>query len=90
MVCEPESSFPQWQLEISPLIMSDITSPSQVRLLRHWCEKASQIMVLDPESNPFSFPILEYLHISPVLMPTILSISAAHEQFFKKDCLDVS
>lgn len=87
-VCESESSLPQWQLEISPLILSDITSPSQVRLLRHWCEKASQIMVLDPESNPFSFPILEYLHISPSLMPTILSISAAHERFFKKDCLE--
>jgi hypothetical protein len=64
------------------------TSPSQMRLLRHWCEKASQIMVLDPESNPFSFPILEYLHISPSLMPTILSISAAHEQFFKRERLE--
>lgn len=45
-------------------------------------------MVLDPESNPFSFPILEHFESSPSLMPTILSISAAHEQFFRKDCLE--
>lgn len=87
-VCESGSSFPQWQLEIPALISRGIISPSQKRLLRHWCEKASQIMVLDPESNPFSFPILEYLHISPSLMPTILSISAAHEQFFRKESLE--
>ncbi|CAG8888662.1 unnamed protein product [Penicillium egyptiacum] len=87
-VCESESSLPQWQLEISPLVSRGITSPSQMRLLRHWCEKASQIMVLDPESNPFSFQILAYLDISPSLMPSILSVSAAHEQFFRKECLE--
>ncbi|KAJ6099144.1 hypothetical protein N7467_000679 [Penicillium canescens] len=65
-------------------------SPSQLGLLRHWCEKTSQIMVLDPESNPFSLPILEYLEISPSLMPTILSISAVHEQFIEKECLETS
>ncbi|CAG9994386.1 unnamed protein product [Clonostachys byssicola] len=51
-------------------------------LLRYWLEKASQIMVIDPDINPWSFPILEHAKRAPSLIRTLQSVGAAHQQFF--------
>jgi hypothetical protein len=52
------------------------------RLLQYWLEKVSQMLVIEPENNPFSYPILEFIPESPSLMHIIQSISARHEQYF--------
>ena len=61
------------------------------RLLQYWLEKASQIMVVDPNINPFSFGILELLESSQSLVHSIQSISLGHENFYGSssvvDCL---
>ncbi|CAI6041315.1 unnamed protein product [Clonostachys chloroleuca] len=62
--------------------ISGITSSDDKDLLRYWLEKASQIMVIDPDENPLSFPILEYLEQSPSLRHALQSVGAAHRNFF--------
>ncbi|GFF30958.1 sterol uptake control protein 2 [Aspergillus udagawae] len=52
------------------------------RLLQYWLERVSQMLVIDPEDNPYSFPALEYILQSPALIHTIQSLSANHEQYF--------
>jgi hypothetical protein len=52
------------------------------RLLQYWLERVSQILVLDPDDNPYSFPILGYITKSCALVHIIQSISACHEQYF--------
>ncbi|KAF4465156.1 cytochrome P450 monooxygenase, partial [Fusarium albosuccineum] len=63
---------------------------SAVRLLLYWLERASQIMALDPNQNPLSFPILHHLSNSPSLLHAIQSIGAAHEQFFNPDNIAIA
>ncbi|OJJ42391.1 hypothetical protein ASPZODRAFT_155310 [Penicilliopsis zonata CBS 506.65] len=90
-VCEAVPQLRQWQVEVPSLALPASVypaSPRHRRLVRYWCERASQIMVLDPDLNPFSFPIVAYLEQSPALLHTITSIGAAHEQFFHKDRLE--
>ncbi|KAJ5604118.1 hypothetical protein N7537_007074 [Penicillium hordei] len=51
------------------------------RLLQYWLERVSQIIVLEPNNNPYSFPILEYITKSCALVRIIQSVSARHEQY---------
>ncbi|OQU99966.1 Fungal specific transcription factor domain-containing protein [Cladophialophora immunda] len=44
-------------------------------------------MVINPEINPLSFPILQYLESSPSLLHSLQSISIAHESFFSPAAL---
>ncbi|KAF7174257.1 hypothetical protein CNMCM5623_006831 [Aspergillus felis] len=52
------------------------------RLLQYWLERVSQMLVIDPDDNPYSFPALEYITKSSALVHIIQSISAQHEQYF--------
>lgn len=99
--CELPTRLRQWQTE-SPLIFRSAKTPAQLSapgsskadqtLLRYWLERASQIMVIDPDVNPMSFPVLEYIERSPSLMHVIQSIGAGHMVFFNPSklgrCLD--
>ncbi|KAJ5724807.1 hypothetical protein N7493_006535 [Penicillium malachiteum] len=84
--CRSTFRSSQWQIEIPGVTigseLSNIPSPVKNHLLRYWLEKASQIMVIDPEVNPFSFEILKYLRTSQSLIYTIQSLSLAHQGFF--------
>ncbi|EXL39900.1 hypothetical protein FOCG_17499 [Fusarium oxysporum f. sp. radicis-lycopersici 26381] len=60
----------------------DISDTNSKSLLRYWLEKASQIMVIDPDDNPLSFPILEYVERCPSLKHALQSVGAAHRNFF--------
>jgi hypothetical protein len=40
------------------------------------------MLVIDPENNPYSFPILDYLTRAPSLVHMIQSLSAAHQEYF--------
>ena len=53
------------------------------RRLQYWLEKASHIMVIDPDqSNPFSFGLLNLLGTSQALVHSVQSISIGHEKFY--------
>lgn len=39
-------------------------------------------MALDPNRNPFSFPVLEHLSAAPSLLHALQSVSAGYEQFY--------
>jgi hypothetical protein len=86
IICRSSFRSTQWQIEIPGLTIGSnlSTIPSAVKnhLLRYWLEKASQIMVIDPNVNPFSFEILKYLRTSRSLIYTIQSLSLAHQGFF--------
>ena len=84
--CRSSFRSTQWQIEVPGLTigsnLSVIPTPAKNHLLRYWLEKASQIMVIDPNVNPFSFDILKYLRTSRSLIYTIQSLSLAHQGFF--------
>jgi hypothetical protein len=78
-----------WQLELPGITMVQVPDSTlslgahvDSRLLRQWLERTSQIMVLDPDINPLSFPILSLLTACPWLASVLQSISAAHEHSF--------
>lgn len=91
--CESTPRLRKWQVE-SPSIFRPTKTPrgdgpcgallskADGMLLRYWLEKASQIMVMDPDINPMSFPILEYVETCPSLVHAMQSVSAAHKDFF--------
>lgn len=86
-LCWSQPQLTKWQVEMPWLsgagLPSYLSSPStDKRLLKYWLEKASQIMTLDPDNNPMSFPILAHLAASPALVHALQSVSAAHEHFF--------
>lgn len=91
-ICRSAARSVQWQIELPWLQLGPSLSPMSCetnhRLLQYWLEKASQIMVIDPDINPLSFPILQYLELSPALLHSVQSISAAHEQHFSSTCLE--
>lgn len=68
-----------------PRLMS-LTNVDQ-RRLQYWLEKASRVMVVDPEHNPFSFGLLQVLASSQSLVHSIQSISIAHEKFFDSSAI---
>lgn len=95
--CLFEPREQKWQLEMpgitiprAPSILSTLGTQVDRRLLQQWVERTSQIMVLDPERNPLSYPILQLLGPSPWLAPVLQSISAAYENDFDKTKLTVS
>ncbi|KAB2568580.1 White-opaque regulator 1 [Lasiodiplodia theobromae] len=57
------------------------------RLLQHWLEKSSHMMVLDPNRNPFSYPILQHLAGAPSLLHALQSISAGYDEFYNPESL---
>lgn len=81
LVCLSVPRLTQWQVE-TPWLSLQPKTPGNPRLLQYWLEKVSQSSVIDPENNPFSFPILEYVAQSPALLHAIQSVSASHEQYF--------
>ena len=84
--CRSACRTAQWQIEVPGLTiesrLSTISPCANQRLLQYWMEKASQLMVVDPNNNPFSFGILKYLEASQALVHAIQSLSVAHEHFF--------
>ncbi|KAL4947694.1 fungal-specific transcription factor domain-containing protein [Aspergillus filifer] len=81
IVCSSAPRLTQWQVE-SPWLALQPKTHVKPRLLQYWLEKVSQASVVDPENNPFSFPILEHVAQSPALLHAIQSVSASHEQYF--------
>ncbi|KAB8215529.1 fungal-specific transcription factor domain-containing protein [Aspergillus novoparasiticus] len=81
LVCSSAPRLTQWQVETPWLSLQPKTHVNP-RLLQYWLEKVSQASVIDPENNPFSFPILEHIAQSPALLHAIQSVSASHEQYF--------
>jgi hypothetical protein len=78
----------KWQVEMPSLVSStshstlSCLSTTNKRLLQYWFEKTSQIMVIDPDENPMSYPIIQHLQTSSSLLHAILSISSAYENDF--------
>ncbi|KAE8152374.1 fungal-specific transcription factor domain-containing protein [Aspergillus avenaceus] len=81
LVCSSAPRLTQWQVETPWLSLQPQTHVNR-RLLQYWLEKVSQALVIDPENNPFSFPILKHVAQSPALLHAVQSVSASHEQFF--------
>ncbi|KAH7145515.1 fungal-specific transcription factor domain-containing protein [Dactylonectria estremocensis] len=97
--CQSAPRLTKWQPE-APWIKlgtglwpsSDVQPPGALNpddkaLLRYWLERASQIMVIDPDENPLSFPILEYLDQSPSLKHALQSVGAGHRNYFHPEKL---
>ncbi|KAF9893331.1 hypothetical protein FE257_011763 [Aspergillus nanangensis] len=99
-VCQPALPASQWQPEVWCVVtVTPGLDPSRKllphpevnsRLLRYWFECMCQIMTIDPESNPMSFPILQHLSASKSLVYIIQCISAAHEKYFQPTQMTVS
>ncbi len=78
--------------QIAPIcasIQNDVGDGDK-KLLRYWLDQASQVMVIDPDINPLSLPILEHTHRSPSLLHAVQSIAAAHENYFDPSKLERS
>ncbi|KAH6628977.1 fungal-specific transcription factor domain-containing protein [Boeremia exigua] len=90
-VCLMDPKASTWQLELPGLTMQRspsntalIGSHVDARLLRRWLDRTSQIMVLNPDTNPLSYPLLAALQPCPWLASVLQSISAAHERNFSQ------
>jgi len=81
LICYSTPRLTQWQAE-TPRLSLKPTTIVNTRLLQYWLERVSQMLVIDPEDNPYSFPVLEYIPQSSALVHTIQSVSANHEQYF--------
>ncbi|KAH8430695.1 uncharacterized protein LDX57_008357 [Aspergillus melleus] len=81
LICTAPLRLTQWQQEI-PRSLSAVDLVVHRRLLQYWLERVSQTLVIDPENNPYSFPILEYIAKSPALVHIIQSVSARHEVYY--------
>ncbi|KAE8423344.1 fungal-specific transcription factor domain-containing protein [Aspergillus pseudocaelatus] len=84
LVCSSTPRLSQWQIE-TRWYSSHVDTIVNRRLLQYWLERVCQILVIDPEDNPFSFPVLEYIQESPALVHIIQSVSARHEQYFSAE-----
>ncbi|KIW16246.1 hypothetical protein PV08_06297 [Exophiala spinifera] len=80
-----KSRPPLWRLE-TPEFRKKTTVPApssslavDANLLQWWLDSTCKLFVLDPHSNPLSFPIVEHLAISPALRFAIESFSAGHK-----------
>ena len=51
-------------------------------LLRYWLECDSQSLTIDPDNNPFSFPIIRHFHQSPSLLLAVNCLSVGHSTYF--------
>lgn len=81
LICSSTLPLAKWQVE-TPWFSVKCDTIVNRRLLQYWLERVSQMLVIDPEDNPYSFPALEYILQSPALIHTIQSLSASHEQYF--------
>ncbi|KNG87621.1 hypothetical protein ANOM_003635 [Aspergillus nomiae NRRL 13137] len=84
LICSSTPRLSQWQIE-TRWYSSHVDTIVNRRLLQYWLERVCQILVIDPENNPFSFPVLEYIQESPALVHIIQSVSARHEQYFSAE-----
>ncbi|KAJ5138684.1 uncharacterized protein N7515_003532 [Penicillium bovifimosum] len=99
-ICQPVLPASQWQPEVWCLGTADpVSQPTQPinadvdvnsRLLQYWFERMSQIMSLDRDRNPMSFPIVKYLSASSSLVYVIQCVSAGHEQYFQPSHMTLS
>lgn len=81
LICSSTPRLALWQYETN-WVSSPMDAIINRRLLQYWLERVSQILVLDPDDNPYSFPILGHITKSCALIHIIQSISACHEQYF--------
>lgn len=81
LICSSTPRLTPWQYETA-WVSSRMGTIINRRLFQYWLERVSQMMVLDPDNNPYSFPVLEYITESCALVHIIQSISARHEQYF--------
>lgn len=98
-ICQPSLRTFNWQFEVpwladSPLKTTSLTPNMDIkvdaRLMRYWLDATSQMLSVDPSNNPFSFPILRYVTVSPSLAHFIQSASAAQKEFFYQPNMSVS
>ncbi|CAG8888530.1 unnamed protein product [Penicillium egyptiacum] len=52
-------------------------------------EVASNILTMNPDHNPLSFPLIPLLAESPCLLHAVQSVSAGYEVFFQQSSLDL-
>ena len=81
LLCKSSPRLSRWQLE-THWISCPLDQIVKRPLLQYWLEKASQMMVIDTENNPYSFPVLQYFTEAPSLVHMIQSMSAAHQEYF--------
>ncbi|KAJ6038326.1 uncharacterized protein N7446_005130 [Penicillium canescens] len=81
LLCKSSPRLSTWQVEMR-WVPSTLGAIVKVPLLQYWLEQASQMLVIDPENNPFSFPIIRYLTEAPSLLHIIQSLGAAHQEYF--------
>ncbi|KPI43790.1 uncharacterized protein AB675_6336 [Cyphellophora attinorum] len=88
----PRGRPTQWQLVVPWLHSRQLVTLPAVnrRLLQYWVENVSQIMTLNPENNPMSFPIVQQLDDSEALVHALQSVSAGHECFYDLSALSTS
>ncbi|KAJ5357872.1 hypothetical protein N7541_005030 [Penicillium brevicompactum] len=96
-LCQPAPRPSQWQAEVPWLTSKKLGQPVlqrvplpladsrnvNARLMRYWLECVSQIMSVDQNNNPLSFPILKYISEAPSLVHVLQGVSAAHEAYFQ-------
>lgn len=60
------------------------------RLLRYWLENVCQVMTLDTDNNPLSFPIVQEFSDSKALVHALQSMSVGFECFYapNAECLE--
>lgn len=98
-VCCPMPRLDQWQFEVpgiastGPQInQSVIRHGSHVnrKLLQTWLQTTSRMMVLDPDWNPLSLPLLHHCASSTSLVHAVQSIAAGYQEFFRTPQLVLS
>ncbi|KIW71911.1 hypothetical protein PV04_00138 [Phialophora macrospora] len=84
LVCTPKGRPTQWQLEIPWLHSRELVAMPGVnrRLLQYWLVNVCQVMTLDPDNNPMSFPMVEQFANSEALVHSLQSVSAGYEFFY--------
>ncbi|KAK5060208.1 hypothetical protein LTR84_010093 [Exophiala bonariae] len=80
----PKARQAPWQLELPWLQSRELTNIPAVnrRLLQFWLENVCQVMTLDPDNNPMSFPVVEQLADSKALVHALQSVSAGYELYY--------
>lgn len=96
-VCFSDSRLSGWRVEFpaitvqnAPNYLDTLGNHIDARLLQYWLERVSHVMVLDPDNNPLSFPILKLLGSCPWLASVLQSISSAYEHDFDPSHIEVA
>ncbi|KAB8276952.1 hypothetical protein BDV30DRAFT_16634 [Aspergillus minisclerotigenes] len=48
------------------------------------------MLVIDPEDNTFSFPVLKHIQETPALVHIIQSVSVCYEQYFSAEVAHIA